>query len=82
MVCIRGGWIVAAQHYYPPLIRLTSNNMKTLDKILHHIAFTLFWLLIIASIAIWIWILILNEKQDMKSCLDKGHSYEQCAVEK
>jgi len=55
--------------------------MQTLDKIFHHVAFTTFWFLVIALLGIWMWYLSIGEKQDLKACMDKGHSYEQCVIE-
>lgn len=52
--------------------------MKTIDKIIHHIAFTLFWGLLIAIIITSLMRMFQREDESIQTCLDRGYSYVQC----
>jgi len=53
---------------------------NTIDKIFHHIAFTLFWSLLIAVIITSI--MRINQWNDgqIQLCVDRGYSYERCKL--
>jgi hypothetical protein len=51
---------------------------KISDKIFHHVAFTLFWLLLIAVIVISIIRIIQWDNGMVKECIDRGYSEEMC----
>jgi hypothetical protein len=51
---------------------------ETIGKIFHHIAFTLFWGLIIALLILIILQIIQWNSQSIKTCLDRGYSEATC----
>jgi len=48
------------------------------NKILHHIAFTLFWTLIVALVVFLYWGFFENEKQQIQECMERGFSEKTC----
>lgn len=50
----------------------------TIDKIFHHFAFTIFWVLVIAILITTLMRVIQWDNQSIKECIDRGYSEAIC----
>lgn len=51
---------------------------KTIDKIIHHIAFTLFWGLVVALVVVLFMIISQWETENINNCIQRGYSEIVC----